>query len=778
MDDLKAEFVAETQEMVEALSSEIVAWEADPADSSRLNAIFRFVHTVKGNCGFFDFARLEALSHAAEDVLSDMRAGRREPDRQVVTAVLAIIDRISDITADIASNGSCPEGDDSDLIAALHGEVAGTGENAVDSGELIPRAVANRTVRLPVELLDRVMSGVSDVVLARNELARYMGELGRDNVLRGPFDRLSSVINEVRDGMTRTRMLPLETLFTSLPRMVRDLAGQLDKRVVVETDGGDVELDREMIEVIRDPILHLLRNAIDHGIELPEERRAAGKPETGLIKLAARQSGDKISIEINDDGRGVNTEKLVAKALATGVITEEQAERLSIEERHMLMCEAGLSTADRVTEISGRGVGMDVVRDNIERIGGALKINSVPGKGLRTLLQLPLTLSITPAMTITVGSHTMAVPHSFIEEIIDSASKDVDFQQMGDAWFVQIREKRLPCVGLNSLLGIKDADTKRRAIVVLRLASGGQFALTVDKVLAHQELVIKAVAPALMATGLYAGTSLTDDGRPVLLLDVTGIAEAAGVDTKIGARRQEDDQLQREWEKQESRVPVVLFTALDGTRKALRMSVVARIEMVDASQLTQSGGRWRVVLDHTIVPLAGLDKVPAAGETIRVLRLSDGHAVLTYACGDDTDVTDLPDDLTTMAGDNEIEAIALIDNRPVELLDSHWLFARFGEARSADERPVCRLSAQDSWAQNFLRPVIESAGYRVIDEDDKAEADVAICGDAGDKVALTAAQHIVLRRQEERRNKSDKSIYRYDRDGLVAALDAARARNA
>lgn len=778
MDDLKAEFVAETQEMVEALSSEIVAWEADPADRSRLDAIFRFVHTVKGNCGFFEFPRLEALSHAAEDVLSEMRAGRREPDRQVVNAVLAIIDRVSDITADIASNGSCPEGDDSALIAALHGEAVEEAEQPGDADQLIPRANTSRTVRLPVELLDRVMSGVSDVVLARNELARFMGELDRDNLLRGPFDRLSAVINEVRDGMTRTRMLPLETLFTSLPRMVRDLAGQLGKRVVIETDGGDVELDREMIEVVRDPIMHLLRNAIDHGIEAPDKRTTLGKPESGLIKLAARQSGDKIIIEINDDGGGVNTDRLVAKAISTGMMDAEQAAKLTMEERHMLMCEAGLSTADRVTEISGRGVGMDVVRDNVERIGGSLRIDSVVGRGLRVLLQLPLTLSITPAMTIVVGQHTMGIPHSFIEEIIDSANKDVSFEQMGDAWFAKIRERRMPCVGLNNLLGVEDANTKRRALVVLRLAGGAEFVLTVDKVLAHQELVIKAVSPALLATGLYAGTSLTDDGRPVLLLDVTGIADAAGIDTGIEGRTRGDDKLQREWEEQENRVPAVLFTGLDGTRKALRMSVVSRIEVVEADQLTKSGGRWRVILGDLIVPLAGLDQRPEDGEAIRVLRLGDGNSVLTYACGDDTDVTDLPEDLTPMPGDNEIEAIALIDERPVELLDSHWLFSNFGETRNQDDRPVCRLSAQDSWAQNFLRPVIESAGYRVVDEDDKAEADVAICGDPKESKELPAGQHIVLRKEEASRTKSDKSIYRYDRDGLVAALEAARARKA
>ena len=267
MDDLIADFVAECREMLEALGGEIVAWEAEPDDRARLDSIFRFVHTVKGNCGFFEFPRLEALSHAAEDALADVRAGRRHADGALVSAVLGIIDRIGEMVAAIEAGEEMPAGDDSALIAALapgaEGAAAPVAAALADGQKA---AAAPRTIRLSVELLDRVMSTVSDMVLARNELARRLRESSTDVSVDGAFERLSAIIAEMRDAITRTRMQRIENLFVGLPRMVRDLSAELGKQVLVDIEGGDVELDREMIEMIRDPLTHIIRNAVDHGI--------------------------------------------------------------------------------------------------------------------------------------------------------------------------------------------------------------------------------------------------------------------------------------------------------------------------------------------------------------------------------------------------------------------------------------------------------------------------------------------------------------------------------
>src|SRR6188472_4279663 len=336
MEDLIADFVAECREMLEALGGEIVAWEAQPDDRARLDSIFRFVHTVKGNCGFFDFPRLEALSHAAEDALADVRAGRRTADAGLVSAVLAIIDRIGEMIACIEAGEDFPSSDDSSLIAALAPGAEGPAAPvaaALAEGKNGNSAASPRTIRLSVELLDRVMSGVSDMVLARNELARRLRETSTDVTVDGAFERLSGIIAEMRDAITRTRMQRIENLFVALPRMVRDLSSELGKQVLVDIEGGDVELDREMIEMIRDPLTHIIRNAVDHGIEKPPERLKAGKREIGLLSVSARQSGNQILIEIADDGRGIDGQKLVEKAITSGALTKADAAQLSTREQ-------------------------------------------------------------------------------------------------------------------------------------------------------------------------------------------------------------------------------------------------------------------------------------------------------------------------------------------------------------------------------------------------------------------------------------------------------------
>src|SRR5438309_10766016 len=334
MDDLIADFVAECREMLEAVGGEIVAWEAQPDDRARLDSIFRFVHTVKGNCGFFEFPRLEALSHAAEDALADVRAGRRHPDGALVSAVLAIIDRISEMVAAIEVGEDMPTGDDNHLIDALAPGAEGTAIPVIAAAEGATRAsAAPPTIRLSVELLDRVMSTVSDMVLARNELARRLRESATDVPVDGAFERLSSIIAEMRDAITRTRMQRIENLFVGLPRMVRDLSAELNKQVLFVFAGGDAEWDRELIELFGAPWTHIIGTGAARGIETPAERLKAGKREIGILSVSARQSGNQILIDIHDDGRGIDGKKLVDKAVANGVVEKADAAQLSHREQ-------------------------------------------------------------------------------------------------------------------------------------------------------------------------------------------------------------------------------------------------------------------------------------------------------------------------------------------------------------------------------------------------------------------------------------------------------------
>ena len=772
MDDLIADFVAECRDMLEALGGEIVAWEAQPDDRARLDSIFRFVHTVKGNCGFFDFPRLEALSHAAEDALADVRAGRRQADGGLVSAVLAIIDRISEMVAAIEAGEEFPAGDDSALIDALApGTDSPVAPLATAVAEGQKTAAAPRTIRLSVELLDRVMSTVSDMVLARNELARRLRESPTDVPVDGAFERLSSIIAEMRDAITRTRMQRIENLFVALPRMVRDLSAELGKQVLVDIEGGDVELDREMIEMIRDPLTHIIRNAVDHGIETPAERLKTGKREIGILAVSARQSGNQILIDIQDDGRGIDGKKLVEKAVASGVVEKAAAAALSPREQLALIFEAGLSTAKEVTSISGRGVGMDVVRSNVERIGGIVEVDSTLGHGTRMTLRVPLTLTIIPALTVSIGSQHFAIPRSAIEEIVRANGESVTLEHLGGAGVATIRGRRVPEVSLADILGLpSDIDESDRTLIVLRPAGGDVYALAVDRIHDHEELVVKPAAPAVMNTGLYAGTTLADDGSPILLFDPAGLAEVGGVKLEVQERAARIAEGPAATGSKATQV--LLFRGLDGGRRALGLAVVDRIEEVPATAVKEAAGQLRVQLGEAILPLAGA-RPDQLGDRVRLFRLNDGVHEVGYAFAEVVDFAAIEREVIHAERDGEVSGVSLVGGEPAEIVDAHWLFAHHvGSAAPPSEPLVCRLPDGDPWMQNMLRPIVEAAGYRVVGDDDDGEADLVIAAQ-GEKI--DGANTIYLRAEPEPKSKKDDSIYRYDRAGLLMALKTASA---
>ncbi len=820
MDDLLADFIAETRDMLEASGGELVAWEADPTDRARLDTIFRFVHTVKGNCGFFDFPRLASLSHAAEDALADCRAGRRDPDSTLVTAVLAIIDRIvlmiDAIEAGQPLESLGPESDDDILIAALDvsretSDQAGVWQGSVRGLEGVcegsatdlddpaadlpttleesavptrradlgaaPAPTGQRTIRLPVELLDRVMSGVSDMVLARNDLAHRLRQAGNQPTIDGPFERLTTILSDVRDAITRMRMQRIETLFSALPRLVRDLAAECGKQVMIDLDGGDVELDREMIETIRDPLTHIIRNAIDHGIETPAARLATGKREIGLLSIAARQSGNTITIVISDDGRGLDEERIAAKAVATGLITEAERAVMPREKLLNLIFEPGFSTAEMVSNVSGRGVGLDVVRQNLEKVGGSIAVRSHPGEATFFRLQIPLTLSIIAGLTVEVAGHRFAIPQSYVEEIVQASSAALDFTRVGETALITFRGIRVPCLMLGEVLGLAAADLApvEPTLVMLRLASGDLFALAVEGIHNHGDLVVKPLAPAVMRSGHYAGSTLLDDGQPVLLLDVANIAAQhqllAEARTRVFAGQSDSVAATSK-----AVARAMLFTDFSGRRAAVRLELVQRIETAPVTAIDRSAGRARVVIEGLILPLIGLPDSPLTAPRVRLLRLSDGACELLYAVREVEDAVELAEALTPVPEDPLAEAITLIGGVPVTLIDAHALFARHGEPPIVADRPRCTLP-DGEWARAILAPLVAAAGYDIVPT---AEADPQAIGivfedvyEVAEALGRPLPQRLIRLRDQPDAPAGSATIYRYDREGLIAALAKA-----
>ena len=767
MDDLLQEFIAETRETLEALSGEIVAWESAPQDRERLDAIFRFVHTVKGSCGFLDLPRLARLSHAAEDVLAAVRDGKRTPDTALVNAVLAIVDRIGEIVEAIDVGASLPDSGEDLLIAALDEHADNDSDGAAAAAPQAQTAAlrnASRSVRLNVDLLDRMMSGMSDMVLARNELARSLRDDDADPSVEAALERLSLTVAEMRETVTRTRMQKIDALFSALPRMVRDTAAEVGKSVTLHIEGSDVELDREMIEMMRDPLVHIVRNAIDHGIEAPAERRILGKRENGRLAISARQSGNQIIIEITDDGRGIDTERLIRKIAAQGARSEAELRLLSDKAKLDLVFEAGVSTKDEVTAISGRGVGMDVVRANVEQIGGRIELFSTLGKGLCIAIHVPLTLSIISTIGVGVEGQRFALPRQAIEEIVRVGGDAIRIDMLGDTPAASVRDRRMPLVDLGQVLGFV-RDPLAAPMLAIVSVSGGSYALAVDNVLDTEELVIKPAAPAVMAAGVYAGQTLPDSGLPMLLLDCAGIAAAAGL--QFAREAIVDDVVAEEVFDSGS---ALLFDDLDGTRRLVALEIIDRIELVPTDAIRFSAGRLRLSTDAGIVPLVAMGAWQDRAD-VAILRLRDGESEIGYAISEALDIFALPNELVPAAEPGPVAGVVALDGEQVELLDLHWLFANHGGDQLSTAPPVCLIDGADqAWMMTFLKPVLEGAGYRVAAKLKKNEsAAVVLTMDATPSSAAAEAPVIRLRR-EANASANDLSIYRYDRPGLLAAL--------
>ena len=792
MDDLIQDFIAETFETLDALGGELVAWEADPSDSERLDKIFRFFHTVKGSCGFLNLPRFERLSHKAEDVLSKLRDGSVQPTVELVSAILAIIDRIAELTTVLDSGDPLPDGQDRDLLSrlddaccrdsiALEDNESKDAAAEITDTELQDPAIHApvRAIRIPLDLLDRLMNGVSDMVLARNEVARQMREVEKSAALDGAFERLSTCIADMRDMIGKTRMQRIERVFSPLPRLVRDLNAELGKQVVLETSGAAVELDREMIDMIRDPLMHIIRNSVDHGIETPAEREAAGKPVEGCLSVEARQSGNQILIEIRDDGRGIDTDRLVQKAIAAKIIRSADAGSMSESARLNLIFSPGLSTAGRVTAISGRGVGMDVVHSNITRIGGAIDLENEQGSGLVITLRVPLTLTIIACLTINAGDEMFALPRGSIREILHAENAHVKIETMGGGDIAIIRGMKIPLVTLETLLGLPvvgDAHSGERTIIAINAGSDHNYALSVPSVLDHEELVIRPGAPLIMENGLYAGTTLPDNGRPMLLLDPAGIAAHLKMS---GRQNMKADNAAATATRKTADMSALLFRDRTGANRAIRLGILERVEDIETARIAYSAGQMRVTVDGGTRSVHGLKDIPD-DDTVKMLLLSDGDMAIYYAISDVIDIHALPGDFTKASRPGLIAGVAIVEGQQIEIIDTHWLFAHYaGAVRATDQdtRPVCRIFSGDTgWARHVLVPLVESAGYEIAPEGaDTADVYITMDDDSAEAENFRADRPVIRLASDPAGAGGDKpAIYRYDRDALMQALDSNR----
>lgn len=676
-DELIGEFLTESYENLDRLDADLVELETDPASTEHLGSIFRSIHTIKGTCGFLGFERLGAVAHSGENLLGLLREGVLDLDAERTSALLAMVDRIRELLADVARAGVEGDGDDIALLARLDrlADVTAvpaaaapvepdpeptpqptpepTPELALEAPEPAPvpapapvappaapaqpPVVADATVRVPVTLLDRMMDLVGELVLARNQVLQHVSAV-EDASFLSTAQRLNLVTSELQEEVTRARMQPVGSLWTRIPRVVRDLALTLGKKVRVELEGAGTELDRTLIEAIKDPLTHMIRNAVDHGVEAPDVRERAGKPAEGVLRLRAFHEGGQVHMEITDDGGGIDPARMRARAVQRGLLLPAQAEALSDADALLLVFAPGFSTAEAVSAVSGRGVGMDVVKTNIEQIGGAVEIESAAGRGTTMRIRIPLTLAIIPALTVESGGARYAIPQVSLAELVlvDLSPPASAISHVHDAPVLRLRDRLLPLVDLGEQLGLPGAGTaalRRRegtvSVVVLQVGAT-TFGLVVDTIRDTQEIVVKPLGEQLNHLTLYAGATIMGDGGVALILDVAGLAAHCGVLQRPadGARTpdatSEDAPGETTW---------LLLGLGDGRTAALPLADVARLESFDAGAVEQVAGRPVVQYGEEILPLVEVaEALDLAGAAPR--SDEDPLAVVVHRSGD------------------------------------------------------------------------------------------------------------------------------------------------
>lgn len=679
-------FLEESRENLDQLDVDLVDLEARPTEGSLLARVFRTVHTIKGTCGFLGFCHLERLSHAGESLLGAARDGDLVLDAAVVTSLLGLIDAIRQILDRIDATGG--EGNDS-----YEGVVADLGRHLSRAPVVAPAELPDdqptasepvtvgteSTLRVDVAVMDKLMDLVGELVLTRGQIGE-VALADEDGPLAAPYRQLRLVTSELREGVMRSRLQPVGTVTGKLRRVARDLATALGKRLRVELEGEEIGVDRAVNEALRDPLLHLVRNAVDHAIETPTEREAAGKPPEGQLRIRAFHEAGQVFIELSDDGRGVNGTKLVDRAVANGFLTRDEATLLTPRGALELMFRPGLSTKDEVTNISGRGVGMDVVRAKLAEIGGNIDVSSVAGEGTVFRINVPLTLAIMPVLVAWCGGGRYAIPQVHVQEVLRLGAANVPeaVSFVHGARILRLRGRLLPLVDLASHLELTEAPGDGSLLVVVIQCDGRRFGLVVAALGDSIEAVVKPLPGATQSIPLFAGVTILVDGFPALILDPPALATAAGLTSPDVETVPQGAQPTVDGPPTE----LLLATARDGSRIAVQLADVRRLEHFRLDSVQRSGTRDVVPYCDGLLPLASVATLlsGASAADAGMPSWSGGDEVQVIVCGSPAGpiglVVERIEDVVAAAagplgpsGRRGVSASVLLDDNVTELLD-------------------------------------------------------------------------------------------------------------
>jgi two-component system, chemotaxis family, sensor kinase CheA len=740
MDEIVHEFLVESHENLDQLDQDLVALEQEPDSRPLLGSVFRTIHTIKGTSGFLAFGTLEKLTHVGEGLLSHLRDGRMVLTPEITSVLLELVDAVRTILRNVEADGSEgdvnigklmaklaalqngePLPDDSlpddsattadgsplfgqalvnkgvispeDVTLAVMEQSVGDqrrlGEILVEHGAVTPedlsqvlgmgadgrRSVAESSVRVDVEVLDNLMRLVGEMVLTRNQIAAKVLATSDPSVTRN-WQRLNVISADLQLGVMKARMQPIDSVWSKLPRIVRDLGVFVGKQVRLEMSGAETELDRSVIEAIKDPLTHLVRNALDHGIESPEVRTARGKPVEGRLSLRAFHDGGQVNLEISDDGAGIDSAKIGAKAVERGLLTIDQLATMPEREIINLIFLPGFSTAEHITNVSGRGVGMDVVKTNMERIGGSVEVMSVPGTGTTFRIKIPLTLAIVSAMIVACADQRLAIPQASLLEIVrlegDERTKRIE--HISGAPVFRLRDNLLPLVSLREALGFPPAELGDRSWFIAVLGNKDrQYGLLVDQVVDTEEIVVRPLSAHLKSIEEFSGVTMLADGHLAMIVDIWGLASTNNVAITAGGQNaMRGDDTDQESEAGRS---VLVVRISEGRRLAIPMDQVTRLEELGLDKLEKVGDREALQYRGGILPIARLDAVLTGiphgrelNETLQVVVYTEKSRSVGLVVEEILDIADEGALVTDIDG-RGVSGTTVVQERVMEMLD-------------------------------------------------------------------------------------------------------------
>ena len=777
------EFLVESAENLNQLDHDFVELEQQPDDRRLLSSVFRTVHTIKGTCGFLGFTTLEAVTHRAENILSQLREGERTLTPATTTLLLETVDAVKGILATIEQTGAegeesfqelrdrlqavCDSADPegvapepaSDAQAAAPLEKPGEEEArqepppakpaapAEDDGHAAAKlGVADSNIRVSVDLLDSLMNLVGELVLARNQILQ-LAATQEDAGFVGASQRLNLITTGLQADVMKTRMQPIRIVWNKFPRVVRDLGQAFGKQIELQMEGAETELDKTIIEAIKDPLTHIVRNSCDHGIEAPAQRTASGKSAKGLLLLRAYHEGGQVNIEIADDGGGIDAQELKQKAVQKGLITAEQAERMSDRESLDLIFLPGFSTAAKVTNVSGRGVGMDVVRTDIEKIGGSIDLQSAAGSGTTIKIKIPLTLAIIPALVVACGGERFAIPQVNLLELVRiEPGHNQQIETVQGAPVYRLRGKLLPLIYLQDVLEISSTREEDESVnIVVLHADEKTFGLVVDAVQDTAEIVVKPLSKLLKSLACYAGATIMGDGRVALILDVLGLAQMGGA---IGETRAHGPVAHERRSDEASEKPTVLLFRSGGEdRVAVPLALVDRLEEFPRESIEMSASRPVVQYRGKILPLFSLAEFLGRGggelpEKVQAIVFTEGSKRMGVMVDEILDIVEEAIQVRTRSSRRGLLGSAVVGGKVTDFLDLQAIIEEvdkswFGGRREELEGARILVAEPSPFARGLMRNDLEMAGYRVLEAGNPEQAYERLSRDGADLVVTS-----------------------------------------